>query len=275
MLPNLIVVGAMKSGTSSLYHYLAANPALAPARLKEVDFFRTDADFARGPDWYANLFDPTCPFAYDVSPNYTKRHLFPGVARRIAAMLPDARIVYVIRDPIERTISHFVHSSATGSERRSFSEAIRSPESNYVRTSQYYFQISDYLEYFDRHQILLLPSQRLDEDPISAVQEVCAFAGYPTEFDHSVVEQRFHESADKRRASLLERTGRRLIQSRTARSRLRTIAAPVAHRMRRGTPPIAKPTLADADRSLLSDRLGEDAAQLRRTFGVALTGWSV
>ena len=275
MLPQLIVVGAMKSGTSSLYHYLAANPALAPARLKEVDFFRSENDFAQGLDWYESLFPADRKCAYDVSPNYTKRHLFPGVAERMWKVVPDARLVYVVRDPVARAVSHYVHSSASGSERRSFSEAIRTDGSNYVLTSRYFFQIEAYLEFYDRDRILVLPSEDLSNDPAGAARRVCRFAGVPEIFDESVFEHRFHESAAKRRASILERGVKRSVRNPLARARIRSLAAPVTALIRRRAPELIKPTLTPSDGEFLRQAFAEDARLLRQCFDLELPEWSI
>ncbi|MEZ5721509.1 MAG: sulfotransferase [Paracoccaceae bacterium] len=84
LLPQFIIIGAMKSGTTTLYRYLDLHPAVEMSRDKETDFFLTEKNRARGLDWYAAQFTSEARVRGEASPNYTKRRDFPGVPERLA-----------------------------------------------------------------------------------------------------------------------------------------------------------------------------------------------
>src|SRR5688500_17742284 len=116
-LPSFLIIGAMKSGTSSVHRYLGQHPDVFTSQRKELDFFNRHYD--RGLHWYMRQFGPGV--AGESSPNYMKAHLWAETAGRIRKHVPDARLVCVLRNPIDRTLSHYLHSVRQGRETRSFS----------------------------------------------------------------------------------------------------------------------------------------------------------
>lgn len=268
MLPHFVVIGAMKGGTTSLYHYLAGAHGLVAARGKETDFFASAGRFAKGVAWYDGLFSGSGRWAFEASPNYTKRHLFPGVPARMHSVVPGAKLIYVVRDPIARALSHYVHSVAAGDETRSFAEAAIRPDSNYVQTSRYHYQLEAFLEYYDADSILIVQSEALDADPAAAVNEICEFLRMPLEIDAAVLSRRFHESAVKMRPSSLER----LLLRRSAPGLVRRVGSMVLKPLRI---PIEKPLLVDADRDRLRSMLADDVEKLRRFSGKSFAIWSL
>src|SRR5262249_21491992 len=139
--PNLFLIGAMKSGTTTLHHLLGTHPEIFMAQYKEPQYFTGHPNpnrfwFVRHglPDhdahWYFALFaeahhDSKIKYAGESSTDYTQRPTFEGCAERIGAFNPEARILYIIRDPIERSIAHFWHNVRTLQETRSPIEAVR------------------------------------------------------------------------------------------------------------------------------------------------------
>jgi hypothetical protein len=117
MLPNFIIIGAMKGGTTSLYHYIASHPDIVPSSIKETNYFNTIADLCKGLSWYKSLFRNKGKYAFEASTNYTKRHIFPGVPERMYSILPKVKLIYILRDPIERIVSHYIHNYAHGREK--------------------------------------------------------------------------------------------------------------------------------------------------------------
>ena len=116
-LPSFLVIGAMKAGTTSLYHYLHAHPQVFMPSIKELDFFVAGGNWGRGLHWYQKQFAGAGPGAVAVgeaSTMYTKYPSVDGVPERIAAHLPEVRLVYVVRDPIDRIRSHYRHRVAVG-----------------------------------------------------------------------------------------------------------------------------------------------------------------
>ena len=121
-LPTFVVIGAMKAGTVSLRHYLDEHPDVflgRGGRFGEPNFFVAEYNWPRGRDWYESLFDGAGGAAAigECSPCYTWAHAFRGVPERMAQVVPEARLVYVVRDPIARMQSMYMHQvSPAGSD---------------------------------------------------------------------------------------------------------------------------------------------------------------
>ena len=114
-LPNLIIIGGLKCGTTSLHHYLSLHPEIAMSRPKELNFFVAELNWPLGRDWYAAHFDPKAPVRGESSPHYTNSPAFAGVADRMRDILGEAvRLIYVVRDPIDRMLSHYLHNVGGG-----------------------------------------------------------------------------------------------------------------------------------------------------------------
>ena len=108
----VLIIGAMKCGTTSLYAYLGQHPQVCPSLEKESNFFIAERSWPRGLDWYHALWNwvpGTHTVALEASTGYTKRPMFEGVADRIASVDADFRFVYLMRDPIARVESHHRH----------------------------------------------------------------------------------------------------------------------------------------------------------------------
>src|ERR671918_3082855 len=95
-LPNLIVVGGLKCGTTSLHHYLSLHPEVSMSRPKELNFFVAELNSDLGPEWYASHFDRDAPVRGETSPHYTNLPRFAGVAERMCSVAPEARLVYMV-----------------------------------------------------------------------------------------------------------------------------------------------------------------------------------
>ena len=198
-LPQLIIPGAMKAGTTSLFAYLAGHPGLVPAREKEVHYF--DMNFHRGPGWYARQF-PRQPAAatglpFESSPYY----LFePRVPARIRDLVPDAKFVVLLRDPVARAFSHYHNNRRLGREPLSFEDALDAEEErlageeerlladpravslahkhfSYVRRGLYAEQLVRWRACFPAERMLVVDAGRLFADPRGVVAEVLAFLG--------------------------------------------------------------------------------------------------
>jgi len=109
--PDFIIIGAMKCATSSLHDQLAATPGFFMTRLKEPNFFSNDEQFARGGDWYLSLFKHAAPgdLCGESSTHYTKLPTYPKTVERLYERLPDAKLIYVMRHPVNRLISQYTH----------------------------------------------------------------------------------------------------------------------------------------------------------------------
>jgi hypothetical protein len=198
MLPTFLVIGAMKAGTTSLYYYLDEHPEIGMSVRKETDFFLdAHGNWDRGRDWYASLV-PEAPMRGECSPNYTKQHLFEGVPERIASVCPDVKLIYLVRDPIERTVSHYVGSRMAGREDRPFPEAVANAEaSNYVLTSCYHRQLEPYRALFREDRILVVQTEALKSEPAATLQTIYRFLGVDDTFRNERTDRRFNVAAAK------------------------------------------------------------------------------
>lgn len=175
-LPNAVVIGAMKAGTSALHRSLDRHPEIAMSQPKELNFFFGPAagdssgdwspqgNWHRGLDWYAGHFPDTARVRGESSPGYTSPD-HPEAPERMAAVVPDAHLVYLVRDPIARAVSQFRHHRRDGAERRPIAEALRDPDSQYVSRSRYAERVAPYLRCFPRSQLTVVVSERLRDAP--------------------------------------------------------------------------------------------------------------
>ncbi|HUR77744.1 MAG TPA: sulfotransferase [Acidimicrobiales bacterium] len=162
-LPNVLVIGAQKSGTSALYQLLRRHPQCEVGAVKESHFFVDASDgvfgkWDRGVDWYSSLFARDATIVADVSPSYAAWPLLAGVPERAASVVPDATIVYLVRDPVDRIVSHWRHWVWRGYERRPFAEAVLDPAASnqYVACSLYDAQLRRWLDHYPSGQVLVL-----------------------------------------------------------------------------------------------------------------------
>ena len=179
-LPDFIVIGAMKSGTSSLYQWLGRQPELELPAMKEPHFFSRDEAWRRGPGWYADLF-PEAPgkLVGEASTTYTNPDHCEAAAARMASVVPDARLIYVLRHPVARLRSHYRHAVLRGEERRPLGEVLADPANRYLRRSLYHACLAPYLAHFDRSQICLVRFEDLVSEDAPAWPVVLGHLGLP------------------------------------------------------------------------------------------------
>jgi hypothetical protein len=175
-LPTFIVIGAMKAGTTSLARYLGEHPDVFVCRPKEPQFFIERGTWDRGVAWYRDLFaDGRAATARgEASTDYSKLPAHAGVAERMAGVVPDARIVYLVRDPIERMLSQYVHEVGHMGLRQSAADAIHD-DPRYVDLSRYAYQIAPYRERFGDDRVLIVASDALKSDRIATLDAVLRF----------------------------------------------------------------------------------------------------
>jgi hypothetical protein len=181
-LVDFIVIGSMKSGTNALYNILRRSSTLIFASIKEPNYFceavASGGTWHNGDDWYRGLFGTRQGLRGEASTSYSKYPFFPGVAERVYMKAPCARLIYLIRDPIHRSMSHYLHNVLIGRENRFIREALLAENRNiYVDVSKYYMQLDQYLQKFSREQILIVPSEQLWRSPQNGVERICNFLG--------------------------------------------------------------------------------------------------
>src|SRR5215211_135725 len=184
MLPNFFVIGAAKCGTTSLHEYLKLHPEIEMSARKELQVFTRD-DWREKLAWYVGQFTGSTPLRGESSPAYTMFPFLPSPAARIHELVRDARLIYLVRDPVERALAHYVEWFALGLEDRSIEEAladVESPRNPYMCASRYATQLECYLRRFDPAQILVIDREELLERRAAVLREVFRFLGVDPEF---------------------------------------------------------------------------------------------
>jgi hypothetical protein len=279
-LPNLIVIGAMKCGTSSLHRYLDLHPEIAMSTLKEPNFFlepgSSFSNWERGLDWYTSLFDADAPVRGEASVNYTSRPFTDGVAERMAATLPDARLIYMVRDPIERAVSHYLHARAAGREKRPIEVVLADLDSRYVRRGRYAWQLEPFLDAFGGDRIHIDSQERLLANREETLRRVFAFLGVDDSFTSPQFERMWEVTAGKtRKFTIAYRLSRRLGGADRWGSlppRLRWLGERLAYHPTGGGVP--RPAISEELRSRLRELYAPEVVRLRELSGLRLEGWS-
>ena len=182
-LPNLIIVGSRKSGTTSLHGYLGQHPDVFMSKPAELHFFDRTANWAKGVEWYASFFENAgdAKIRGEKTPMYSTYPHHVGIPARVKSVVPDAKLIYVMRDPIARIRSQYVAAVVLGVETKPFERAvIRSPD--YADLSRYAMQIEQWLKQFDRDQLLLLTSEQLWHDHEETMADVFRFLDVDPDF---------------------------------------------------------------------------------------------
>lgn len=175
---RFFVVGAMKSGTSTLCHLLGQHSKICLSDPKEPEFFTEH--FSKGWGWYDSLFKVTreTELLGDGSTGYAKAQIHPDVSATIASYYPSARIIYIVRDPFDRIRSQWSHKVRMNTEHKSLEKAVRS-SATYLDTSRYWYQISKYRDHFPDKQILVLFTSDLYADQENMLDTCFKFLGIP------------------------------------------------------------------------------------------------
>ncbi len=181
-LPNLVIIGGLKCGTTSLHHYLSLHPEIGMSRPKELNFFVSELNWPLGSGWYASHFSGRDQVRGESSPHYTNEPRFSGVAGRMNELIPETRLIYVVRDPIERMLSHYLHNIAGGYEQRPLEQALADPDSAYVDRGLYAMQLDPYLARFPRERIEIVAQEDLKADREQTMRSLFSFLGVDAGF---------------------------------------------------------------------------------------------
>ncbi len=210
VLPDFIIIGGMRCGTSSLFNYLNLHPYIKTSRTKEIHFF--DRNFGKGINWYKSFF-PSLVYKWimkmifnqdvitgEASPNY----LFdPRVPKRISMLIPNTKLILLLRNPVYRTYSNYNYNVKNNKENKSFRDSIKNekkflddnlkgeftyenyknfengPYRPYLMKSIYIKQIKNWTRYFPKNQILIIKSEDLFLKPQYVLAKVFNFLNIP------------------------------------------------------------------------------------------------
>ncbi len=215
MAPNFLIIGEQKCGTTSLYNYLIQHPLVLPAIEKELRYF--DRQFDRGEAWYRASFPLEIigryyqrkhgrfPITGEASSNYFSH---PHAPKRVNQTLPNAKLILLLRNPIERAYSHYQMSVRTGLEKLSFAGALKAENErlsgevarvtkdenyqsfnylhySYLTRGAYAVHLKEWLQFFPRNQFFILNSEEFFTDTANKMAALCEFLDLPKQPEHT------------------------------------------------------------------------------------------
>ena len=265
-LPTFVIIGSQKCGTTALHAYLARHPEISMSRPKELDYFIEELNWSNGPDWYRSRFDPGAGVRGESSPNYTAHPVYAGVPERMAELIPDARLIFMVRDPVDRVRAGYYHQYSNRTESRPMREAVLDPAATHIPRSMYHLQLSRFLDRYPKDRVLLLEQDELRDDRRGALRRVYRFLGVDDEFwRDSFNEPRLESAARGRRTPLGAFAARRLKPRHWRRIRDRRLFAK----------PYAQEPMPEDLRAKVEERLREDVAAFRELTGRRFESWSI
>jgi len=277
--PNLFIIGAAKCGTTSLHVALDAHRDIYMSELKAPGFFVPEFDYhPKDERWYLELFadGEGCRYVGESSTHYSKRPYYEGVPGRLHEFSPDARILYLMRDPIDRAISHYWHNTRSirpeFHESRTMLRAIRE-DPNYRHFGDYAMQLAPWLERFG-DAVLPLVFEEMVADPPATLERISGWLGLerepPTGMEHR---NRRGRKVRRPRSEILSRFRHSPIWNALAPlvpGKLRTLARRAS--IREEAPPTL-PDESDAVREFLGPWASEKIMDLERLLDREFSGW--
>lgn len=283
-LPNLLIIGAAKSGTTSLHLYLEQHPDVFMARpdddpwnQKEMRYFWRE-DWRQRLNWYEQHFDAGVPVRGEATPSYTHYPFLKNVPRRIHSLIPDAKFIYLVRDPIDRIVAHWAQTWEDG-DRTPLEDALADfdrPDHRIVCASKYATQIEQYLEYFSLSQILVLDREDLKSNRLQTIQEAFRFLGVDDRYRSPAFSRELNTRREKRaltgsRAVIWDRALEPL--GRILPTGLRRRAVQPLRRLL--SQKIEAPLVREETASALRDLLRPEVGRLRVLTGKKFDTWSI
>lgn len=179
-LPDFLVIGAMKCGTTTLQAQLAAQDGVFMSTPKEPNYFSDDDVFAQGQGWYEALFAeaPVGALKGEASTHYTKLPTYPETLPRMTAMLDKPKLVYMIRNPMARAVSHYIHEWSLRGADNDAQTAFRT-QTEFADYGCYGMQIAPFIETYGAEQVMLTCLEAFKADPETEFARVAAFLGLP------------------------------------------------------------------------------------------------
>jgi hypothetical protein len=268
-LPDFLIIGAMKCATSTLHDQLAMQPGIFMSTPKEPFFFSNDEVWKKGIAWYQSLFDQAHDgdLCGESSTHYTKLPTYPKTIERMREHIPHAKLIYVIRHPIDRLVSHYIHDWTENKIHVPIDDAIHSYP-DLIDYSRYAMQIQPFLDTYGLEKVLLVFFERLITSPQQEFERICEFLGFEgkpqwnLEHATNVSEKRMRNSAirdaivwnpivTKLRRAFVPKSIRESIKSKWQMK--------------------GRPRISDANQDWLAGIFDEDLAALSKRVGLTLT----
>ncbi|MDJ0634977.1 MAG: sulfotransferase [Xenococcaceae cyanobacterium MO_188.B29] len=213
---DFIIIGAMKAGTTSMYKYLQNHPEIYMLPEKESPFFSSDSRFEKGWEDYAKDYFQDAPINKiwgKASPTYMPDLRVP---QRICEVMPNVKLIAILRNPIDRVFSHYQHLLRLGYEKREFSKLVEEEikedvfkktrllpgnlavYNSYIAMGEYGRIIKAYLEFIPKEQLLILFTDELESNPRKTIKNVFDFLGVDNNFIPKNIDKRYHVGGRKK-----------------------------------------------------------------------------
>ena len=210
-IPSFIVVGAQKSGTTSLYNYLKVHPEIFLPAQKELEFFSKDALYNKGmafyrDTWFSDLRGKAT--VGEVSPQYT---MFDAVPERIKSHLPEVKLLFILRNPIDRAYSHYKMAIRRGLVTKDFSDSVRDllsrgavpdklrdSETDFLLFGEYGRITARFAEYFPKQQMHFASFEELVQSPKETMQNIFRFLGVNSDTVPKNIGRTYHRGGEMR-----------------------------------------------------------------------------
>ena len=204
--PDFFIIGAQKSGTTALHHYLNEHPDIYLPEQKETKFFIDGKEYEKGLGYYEEKYFSGCENEKAVGEVDPDIMYFPEAIPRIKEHIDNPKFIIILRNPIERAFSHYLMTYRRGIEKHAFEDAIKLEEGrikkgyfermhfSYISRGFYYSQITTILEQIDRSQILYLTVEDLSNNTLDTIHRCCEFLGVSEDFEPANINKRYHEA---------------------------------------------------------------------------------
>jgi hypothetical protein len=274
-----MIIGAAKAGTTSLHYYLDQHPEISMSRRKETDFFLRE-DYRDALEEYTRQFESGTPARGEASIHYTCWPEIPDIPERISTVLPELKLVYCVRDPIDRAVGHYHERYQSHAAPRSIDAAFAEMTDSkvWIAASKYTMQLERFLKYFPRTDLMIVDDRDLRFEREPTLRSIFEFVGADPDFSSP----KFREELNVRLGGRKRITvvGHALKRSPVAAAARRTLAPDVRKRVFARTRgmfmrPVPRQELPAEARSRLADYLSEDIARFRHLAGRSFEHWSV
>lgn len=290
-LPDFIIIGSAKSGTTSLVSYLLQHPRIFISTPKEPCYFDENVGWSKGLDWYKSLFSEAEKehICGEASTNYTRWPQVRNVPEKIFSLLPNVKLVYVMRNPVGRAYSHYIHRwTKEVAPGRPFEEDFFSylkKDMMCIESSFYDRQIDQYLQFFPKDQLMLIVFEELVQNPQKIVSNLLQFLGITDDmllddtlpFENEASRFRYHIV----RNEFIMEIKKNAILAKVINVLPLSIKEFVYDNIlmkvgivQKQTTDYAPPELSDNDRKILGDMLEESISNLQNRYMVNTKYWT-
>lgn len=206
----VLIIGAMKCGTTSLFNYLAEHPQIAPCKEKEPSFFSGKVNYEKGFDYYQNLWDwqpEVHKIAMEASTSYTRvtNPIYVNAAENIKQQEQSGcrfKFIYIMRNPLDRIESHYTHAAAWKSKELQADIAAQTIHTEAVDVSKYAMQLDEYYQRFDAEDILLVDFNDLKHRKKEMLERICCFLDIDFDYRFEQLDAAHNQNEKKTRISI-------------------------------------------------------------------------